>query len=369
MVLHDYQLHDFLNQDVHRLNYQIYLLNVLSLILIFLKIIMETNNNTTEQYNYKPLNNYLVYGYIYPIKFLKAVKLHTIQEYLDFSFILLLLGDDFLPIIPTLTINSLEHILNIYISTKLPIINITDMSINYSNFIILLNNLKHIKYHSHIHKNQLASEILGLRKTKKFLLYSLYNKSSKSKYNLTKSYTFDKIHYLSKGVYVNNNKLELLITNEEKSKSDENIYDKVSNYLEGCKFIFDIYIQNKMENYHWYYKYETAPTLVEISNITSAISFEEVVNMFDYTKTKLDTYLNFTTYQYYIDYLKYVNFKYILEKFNVSNITIDNYNILLEKYCTYKNVPKIFNFDKSKKYINKCFDVLIDKIPTEFLVK
>ena len=42
-------------------------------------------------------------------------------------------------------------------------------------------------------------------------------------------------------------------------------HDIIKNYLEGCQFIFDLYFNNTINNYRWYYKYEEAPTLTNLA--------------------------------------------------------------------------------------------------------
>lgn len=99
--------------------------------LILLSIINNTKNlnidilkldvnviNIIDNYEYNNIDVispfYYKYNYIYIKEIIKCLELNTYQEQLDISYLLLLLGDDFLPIVPNLTIDSLDSIIKIY---------------------------------------------------------------------------------------------------------------------------------------------------------------------------------------------------------------------------------------------------------------
>jgi hypothetical protein len=56
----------------------------------------------------------LTSSYIYIDTLQKNLKFNTKQRILDISYLLLLLGDDFIPIIPTLSVNNIKDIINMY---------------------------------------------------------------------------------------------------------------------------------------------------------------------------------------------------------------------------------------------------------------
>ena len=348
--------------------------------LILLSIIMRSNNifidifkidienNIEKQGNNQLIANF-IYAYIYPYNIITNLNLINAQEELDVSFILLLLGDDFLPIVPNMNINSLKIIIDIYHKSNLQIVNLNSRTLNYINFIVLLGKLKDIYNHTNIDKGKLKRERENLYVAKKKLLYNLYSRNYKSKYNIYKAYVFDRMFLLNKGVYVINKSLQLLIYNTVESpypSSKEQIY----NYLEGCNFIFDIYINNNLLNYNWCYMYEHSPSLSEIYEETKYLSHEELKNIFDYTKKADNMYLTADTYQQYIDYLKFLNIKELLIKLNIKEkINRFNYHKLAEKYFTYDKIKQIFTLNGSKKFINKCINVIIVNIPKRLMKK
>ena len=135
---------------------------------------------------------------------------------------------------------------------------------------------------------------------------------------------------------------------------------QIINYLEGCKFIFDIYINNTLENYNWVYNYEVAPNLIDIYNFLKNKTSKELEELFDYTKNYRHQYLTYKTYNKYINYLKFKNIKNILKKFNGNikiNIRHSNIESLMKKYFVYNNIKDIFKNNYNKKYINKCITI------------
>ena len=162
--------------------------------------ILKIDINLIDKYSpYQVINGnvispfYCKYNYIYIKKIIKCLELKTSQEQLDVSYILLLLGDDFLPIVPTLTINSLDDIIRIYKTIKINII--TDNKLNYNNFIILIKHLNAIQTSSYVSKSKIFFEKENLLQLHKIYFYSEYNNIEFK--------VFDKLYYLSKGIYNN----------------------------------------------------------------------------------------------------------------------------------------------------------------------
>ena len=274
---------------------------------------------------------YYTFAYIFIDKILEEFNLNTKQAQLDIAYILLLLGDDFIPINPDLTINSLNDILRIYKNTNVQIIDMPNNSkniitkgfnnaeklklatcniykLNYLNFIEFIYNLNLYKSNQQtktFNEKFLQNEKINLGKLNKFYLYAFY----KPKLQL-----FDKLYYLNKGIFINkHNKLELLISQKNKSEIISSSEAQIINYLEGCKFIFDLYITNNLKTYNWFYKYEVAPNLQEIYSFLKLKSVDEFDYIFDYVKKQDPTkFLSYSSYQIYIDLIKYKTKKKIL---------------------------------------------------------
>jgi len=280
--------------------------------------------------------------------------LSTKQKILDISYLFLLLGDDFIPIVPTLNVQALTSIIQLYNKLKLNIIaDATQpaIAINSTNLIIFLKNLS------------LEETKLKENKKKKFDL-----KIKEKIKNVTESYKeylifmnsddniiIRKLYYLENGIVINkDNKMELLMTKYQEPEEVDNSI--IKNYLEGYQFIFDLYYKNNISNYKWYYPYEKAPTLAEIVKYLDKKTPSELAHIFDYTRgiiTATDlNYFDLTTYKKYIDDNKNKILKDIISNIQkckglpVSDISLSHAN--LEKFITYDNI----------KCIYKCFNAL-----------
>ena len=159
--------------------------------------------------------------------------LNTKQQILDISYLMLLLGDDFIPIISTLNAMAIDTIIKIYMTHNLFIINMhIPVTINIANLI------KFIKLLSHDEIN------LTENKKKKFNL-----KIKEKKKNIDKSYlqylifmnsddniVIKKLYYLDNGIIINNDGSEKLIMTEfqDPVKVNDTI---LKNYIEGYQFI------------------------------------------------------------------------------------------------------------------------------------
>ena len=303
---------------------------------------------------------YYKYSYIFIDKIIKLLNLNTKQELLDISYILLLLGDDYLPGMPEININSIQDIINIYKNINIKLINIKNNDINYNNFIILIKELDEIpkKYTKKLNKHFINHEIKRLKYLYNYYFYYDY------KDNLE---MFNRMYFLNKGIVKNNNKLELIIDN----KINKKINDKNTiNYLQGCKFIFDIYINDKIVDYNWVYKYDVAPTLKDIYLFLE--NKEDIKNIFNYKSSNYNKFLSFKTYKNYLEYLKVKNMKNILKKIGIKEkIKKSNIEELSKKYIIYKNIKKIFKCSGDNIFINKCFNIkyISKKIPDNMIIK
>lgn len=148
--------------------------------------------------------------------------------------------------------------------------------------------------------------------------------------------------------------------------------DKIKNYLEGCAFILDIYLNNNLKNYEWFYKYDSSPTITEI------VSFMEKPNLdyesvFDYVKNKNIfrslKYLNVENYTIFRNQAKLDLITKIAKKIIVNTIDLKDQkqkldelnnmdkNQILKTYFTYSNVKHIFNCLPESIHIDKCFEI------------
>ena len=342
------------------------------------RVSTETESSNISEYKIEGKNIispfYYKYGYIFIKKLIQCLELRTKQEQIDISFILLLLGDDFLPIIPEINVNSLNDIITIYKKSNISIINIEYINgnilslhpnkyeINYINFIKLIGEF--VKIPKQIQQSDshfIFRETNKIKDLKKFYFYNNYAN------NFT---MFEKLYFLTKGIYKNKkNKLELIMNN--KIESEHKIgNEQINNYLEGCQFIFDLYINNKIKNYNWVYKYETSPHLNEIYSYLQNKDVDNLKDIFNYTNSNNSKkFLSYNTYQLYIEYLKNKNIENILKKVGVDDeITNSNIQDFEEKIFIYKNINKIFECTPDKKYINKCIDIQVDDISDDMLV-
>lgn len=167
----------------------------------------------------------------------------------DFILICFLCGNDFLPNIPSITINdgALTSMLEIYKSLNLSLTSIDDdgeYTINIPNF-------------------------------KKFL--SLINEEDMIKYkiNNSRSYIFDPILPTSVDTFVFDDYLDVY---NKKYFTDDMMCDKAcNNYIEGCHWVLRYYLYG-VRDWDWYYDFSYAPyiktMLKHIDDKTAYIVFE-----------------------------------------------------------------------------------------------
>ena len=311
------------------------------------------------KYKLKGKNNIIYSPYMREIFYIKVdqlirdVGLINDNMILDISYLLLLLGDDFIPIIPTLNIYAFDNIIKIYKNLALPIIN-TDAiyTINYVNLTKFILTFAH------------EEQILKEMKRKKF--DSKIKDKSKNVKNNYKEYLIfmnssdniiiKKIYYLENGIIIKDDMSEkLLITKYQEPEMVDDII--IKNYLEGYQFIFDLYYLNNIKNYRWVYPYEKAPTLNEIAKYLKKIKLEDFTTVFDYTNgviTSVDkSYFNFITYKKYIDDNKNKILKNIIENI-MKNKKIPKF---AEISLSSSNMERFFIYD-NLQYIYKCFNAL-----------
>lgn len=338
----------------------------------------ETNK---EFYSYDKLKIkspfYRIYDYIFIEDVIKKLNLNSNHEILDISYILLLIGDDYLPSIPSLNSSFINLIINIYKKINKKIIYIEDNI--YKLDIIIFSTLL---YELSINEDNREYNNITLynENLKKSLIYlrNLYN-YKKNLYHLDEftdfennDYLFWLMLYLENGAYFDfNSDIEKSLFNNIDTISTYSNNDKqIINYLEGCNFILELYINNNIKNYNWIYKYKTVPKLIEIHNFIKN-NIDNIYNIFDFNNHLSDKYLDLENYEKYFKYLKdkiIFNKLINISKNIKSNVKIYDFNFKskIKDFFTYDKIQFIFDTDK-KIFFNKCIDIEIYDIPESFL--
>jgi len=173
----------------------------------------------------------------------------------DFVFFIFMLGNDFLPHIPSLEISNdgIEYLFKCYNKTINEHGYLTDNknnSINYKSFKILLKNLSELETKMLIDKSK-----HHVFMDDKILTNSLYNSTQGTLINFEK--------------YRNDYYKDKLKFNDE-----EEIKRLVSEYVEGLTFILKYYYK-EIPTYNWFYPYHYAPLLTDLYNyLPKKINYE-----------------------------------------------------------------------------------------------
>ena len=318
------------------------------------------------------------------------------QKTFDICFSLLLLGDDFIPIIPTLSINVMSNVISSY--DKLCLENssfkiVENMSSNKfeQKFVIkplnLLALLKEIiGYKNPQPSSQSNLPLTSIEDNFENEIIEKHNKGLKnSRSNIKKSliglinlYKYDaqingvnaygdlekyqKEYYIENGFITDETgDLKNLIQKREKTQltySDA----KINNYLQGYQFILDIYFNNILKNYKWHYAHSDSPTLTEVVTFMSKKTEAELLAIFDYTNGGRDItsvnlqYLNAESYGLYSNENKEKIIKDAIKRINNNETFTEPLNDLKKKYFTVNNIDKIIKCN-NKQYFNKCIEV------------
>lgn len=135
----------------------------------------------------------------------------------------------------------------------------------------------------------------------------------------------------------------------------------IHNYLEGCVFIFDLYICNTIKNYKWHYMYEESPTLTDISNYMNKHNNMVSIQYFDSAKYfDVNSYIQYTNnykkkiileliHKIHKRHDKHMNKRTIIDEKDIDNLKV--------KYLTYDNVRYLFDSCNGKSYFNKCLEI------------
>lgn len=395
--------------------------------LIILALINNQNNITIDiindhqilifengnKYEYKNINNNIIspfrreYYYVDILKVKKFLKIYNNTSLNDICFILLLLGDDFLPIIPSIDVNSINDMINIYNKLNIQIIN-NNKTINYHNFQLYIYNLyKIVEKNDNIilsdsdninecienyefnHHQKYYGETYIMNKYNRKFVFEKYRKVTDELYKMQDLYkihpdnnilnididTFNDLFYLSEGIWYYNNKCYNLFRKKKHTEFSTN--QKIINYLEGCNFILDLYFNHRIRNIKWIYNYETSPKLKEISDFLFKINKMNKINLhknfgliydnntitFPIFKKNDNFYFDINKYNLFLNKMKhniYINILYNLGYSKEENN--DDINKNMQKYITYDNVDKIYDCT-NQSYINRCipYKMLIPK--------
>jgi hypothetical protein len=202
----------------------------------------------------------------------------------DISFLLLILGDDFLPTIPNIDKTNLEAIVSIYMNyirvpdnRNIVYLRVDKYNINYIGFKKILDSISTIQV-----REQGVSYDLDTYKFRNLQNTVQRNSGNAlTNYNSLKTYyfinnsnpsfdlIFKKFQYYKKGIMINRQAdgslVEVnLITVNKDLFNERSTAAMLKSYCEGCNFILDIYFNNNLQNYYWYYPFEKSPRADEI---------------------------------------------------------------------------------------------------------
>lgn len=320
---------------------------------------------------------YRIYDYIFIKDIINSFELINNDQILDVSFILLFIGDDFLPSIPSLTSYYIDIIIQKYKKLQKKILYKLDniFKINYDIFSQLLfelsineddrekNNIS--IYNRNINKS--LSYISQLYEYKKNLYHLNYFHDFQNNENI-----FWTNLYLDNGSFYDYEKNYTVSLFENLDCISKNCKDdnQIINYLEGCEFILDLYINNNIKNYNWIYNFKTVPKLSEIFYFINS-NIDNIDNIINYYKNLNSRYLNLENYEKYTLFMKQsliINrLKIISTRSNMNfNINESNYKLYIKYLICYDKIKYIFDC-KGKIYFNKCIDIELNDIPDIFL--
>lgn len=329
-----------------------------------------------------------VYDYIYIENFCKSFELYDkdnnflFQKAFDFAYLLLLLGDDFIPIIPSMNIKSIETMWETYntlYETGLKIIEYDDESginnLNYQNLFFYFNELS--KFEETM--NEVKMNECRIKNEKRIDNIDKNFKNVAKIYNLDKfklsgllsnddNLNFKKNYYFNEGIVGDDFNTNLLSCSDETLSDSSD--DKIISYLKGCKFVFEVYLNNRIENYKWYYKYENAPTLNQISSFLEK-NQQNLGSLFNNVDFSMQNYFDLTNYKQYIldnsnsilvEFMKKICVKKNINKLGELDILVKTnfvdvakFESLKKELLTYNNIISISHCPNKQRY-NKCFE-------------
>lgn len=279
------------------------------------------------------------FDYIYIEKLCKAFEFYDGTEFLtqkamDFSYLLLLLGDDFIPAIPTISISAFDTLEETYenIIKQNPEYKIvecnphTKCTLNFENLFFYFDKLSiKEKEMSEVKRNKCNKKkrFGAIDSLKLFNNYKTMHKLDKlqsADHNKLLSeddrYFIAEYHLFLNGIYCD----DIDEINDPRPRcisllgcvdplGIKNPANMIEQYIKGCKFIFDIYINNTVENYKWHYPYDSSPTLKEIVDYYNA-NKDNIAIIASNSDPNRTEYFNNETYRKYYD----MNFQFHMIK-------------------------------------------------------
>jgi hypothetical protein len=335
---------------------------------------------------YSPFYNEITYINITNLK--RNLGFTTKQKTLDLCFALLLLGDDFVPTIPTVSVNIVKNIISAYdaillLNSAFSLVSVlnNEYKINPINLLQLLKEIIQLKPNGTNIESTFEDEVIekhndsvknGPKNIKKTFekLTNMYG-YTEGGINVFAYSDFEKYKvafYIENGHKIGTDgKLINLIPKRARTLPTpaDKLNDKITNYFQGCQFILDIYLNNILKNYKWYYRYNESPTIMEIVTFMTGKSDSELISLFDYTNggTAITSntlkYLNVESYGTYSGENKEKIIKSAIKKIDPSENVSDGIVDLVElkrRHFTLDNIEKIVNCH-NKQYFNKCIEV------------
>ena len=320
------------------------------------------------------------------------LALDTDQKVLDISYLLLLLGDDFIPIIPSLSVNDIPLIISTYDELILTDSTNTIVQTSGGKYFLTHDNLKKYIILLSSKKGDEAQIYRDLVRSQNFKRGKGFGNIMKS-FNNYKSWLFldpahtidfdkiEKIYYLDKGWFAGDTgdtgdtgrptrprdsgrPLVVYKSLIKDGSTDLPTYNPelVSAYLKGCQFVFDIYLNNEVRNYKWYFNFDEGPTLSNLVKYLTETS-GDISLSFDYysleSPEERAKYLNVETYKAFVEDNKKQIFKEIIEKMDTREdlTTFEaNHTDIKRRQFTYENSDKIFDCN-GIMYFNKCIEL------------
>jgi hypothetical protein len=176
--------------------------------------------------------------------------------------------------------------------------------------------------------------------------------------NIDENLTSKKIFYLEHGFIVKDDgSLEQLTKPFQKIEALTD--DVIIKYLQGYQFIFDLYYNNNIKNYKWFYPHEVAPTLNEIATFLTTTQIP-MTTVFDYTNgidIRRDlNFFNLATYKKYIEDNKDKIIRNIIRNI-ITEKPVATTDVAETMELSRANLEKYFTYD-NLKIIYKCFNEL-----------
>lgn len=403
----EHQIMDYLTQNKDKLQNKNILIISPDADLILLGLIQQSLNNLKiDIFKEEIINeNHFEFSFNYNINSDKINSPYKIKNYytdlqklqenmglnqyqiLDICFIFLILGDDFIPTIPTVSAKSIPNIIKCY--KAILVINKNFKIVNNIENKCIFNQHNFIRF---IQKLQKQEDTFYRETSKNYSMHpkaliSINEKSEK----FAEFFKLDDLYYnyyyfinaLNDSIYFEGSgatSLKNSITIENlKKKINKTDYD-IKKYYEGCTFVFDLYFNNKINNYQWYYDHDMSPMMFHI--LENYKEDKNIKDKFIIPKPESDNYMNIETYKQYIDANKEEILKNIIKELKSSGLRADVAEFIpsgipqhggsleddLKKYITYNNIKKLYDCT-NKKFFNKCLKFPKKLLPVKDYLK